>query len=139
MERDIDKDDLMQPKGIPLSTFTFHIPCTGAEAAAVVAGRKRVRMTRGRDCYHPESRTVLLSEETWRGTDALSVYCALHEAAHARQHIERPLWFSLRHVRLARFWIEWDAWRRAGIWLRDRGWETEGLRDERNKRLRTYA
>ena len=124
-----------------LSTFAFtiHLPCTGAEAAAWVVGAERVRMTHGRDCYHPETRTVFLSEATWHGLEPEALYRALHEAAHARQHAERPLWFSLRNVWVLRLWIEWDAWRRADVWLRGFGWEPGAVRAVRDAGLGSYT
>ena len=112
---------------------------TGAEAAVAVAGREHVRLTRGRDCYHPETLTVFLSEESYHGWDAGSIYRALHEAAHARQHVERPLWFSLRNVRLFRLGIEQDAWRRADVWMKRLGFDPEEARGEKEMGLRTYA
>ncbi len=81
---------------------------------------------------------MFLSEETWGGSDAWAVYRALHEAGHARQHEERPVWFSLRNLKPVRVWIEWDAWRRAGVWLRRLGWEPADLRERRNKELGSY-
>jgi Zn-dependent membrane protease YugP len=112
---------------------------TGFEAAASVVGRERVRVTRGRDCYHPGTRTVFLSAETWRGSDAGAICRALHEAAHARQHAERPVWFSLRDVRMFRLRIERDAWVRAGKWMRDLGFGPGAMRDEMERGLGTYA
>jgi len=130
----------LAPLPLPESSFTFHFAAmTGAEAAMSVAGRGCVRMTHGRDCYHPETRTVFLSAETYHGWDAGAVYRALHEAAHARQHAGRPFWFSLRHVRLFRLWIERDAWSRADGWLRGLGLSPAEVRAEREKGLRSYA
>jgi len=112
---------------------------TGAEAAALVIGRERVRVTRGRDCYQPETRMLFLSWETWHGTGAGAIYRALHEAAHARQHIERPLWFSQRHVPLLRLRIERDAWRRAELWMREMGLDPQGASVEKELGLASYA
>lgn len=111
---------------------------TGAEAAIAVAGRGHVRITRGRDCYHPETRTVFLSEASYHGWDPASIYRALHEAAHARQHLERPLWFSLRNVRLFRLAIERDAWNRADVWMRRLGFDPGKTGEERKRGLSSY-
>ena len=104
-----------------------------------VAGRECVRLTMGRDCYHPETRMIFLSAESYHGRDAGAVYRALHEAAHARQHAERPLWFSLRNVCLFRLWIEWDAWARAEVWMRGLGFAPESLGPVRDKGMMSYA
>lgn len=111
----------------------------GAEAAASVVGRERVRVTRGRDCYHPGTRTVFLLEETYHGTGAGAVFRALHEAAHARQHLERPAWFALRNWRFFRLWIERDAWRRAEEWMRELGFEPGVADEEKELGLRSYS
>lgn len=113
--------------------------CTGAEAAGAVIGRDFVRLTHGRDCYHPETRTIYLSEATYHGTDAGAVYRALHEAGHARQHAERPVWFALRNIWVFRLWIEWDAWRRAATWMRAMGLDAEAARAVRDEGMKSYA
>lgn len=110
---------------------------TGAEAARE-AGRVCVRITNGRDCYHPETRTIFLSAGTYHGADAGAVYRALHEAGHARQHEERPFWFSFHYARLFRLAIERDAWKRAERWMRDFGLEPEAVRGERERGLGSY-
>jgi Zn-dependent membrane protease YugP len=112
---------------------------TGAEAAGSVAGSGRLRLTRGRDCYHPETGMIFLSAQTHGGSDAGAIYRALHEVAHARQHIERPVWFSLRNVHFLRRWIERDAWRRADVWMRGMGLEPEDVKAERERGLGSYA
>jgi len=112
---------------------------TGAEVAAIFAAGRRVLVTRGRDCYQPETRTIFLSEQTYRGTDAGAIYRALHEAAHARQHAGRPVLFALRNAQPIRLWLERDAWRQAAEWMRKTGLDPEAAKVEETRCLRSYS